>query len=51
MVLASIGIGITGAAPILPKNREIATENKPKTELVERREDRTGDAHLNESRR
>ena len=41
MVLASVGIGITGAAPILPKNRESITDNIVKTELVETKEDET----------
>jgi hypothetical protein len=48
MVLASIGIGLTGAAPVLPKNREIISETKPKTELIELREDKSGAAYLNE---
>jgi hypothetical protein len=39
MVLASVGIGLTGAAPIMPKNRDRLTDTKVKTELVEAKED------------
>ena len=39
MVLASVGIGLTGAAPVLPKNRDRLTDNIVKTELIEAKED------------
>jgi hypothetical protein len=34
-----VGIGLTGAAPIMPKNRDRLTDTKVKTELVEAKED------------
>lgn len=36
--LASVGMGLTGAAPVLPKNRERCIDNQVKTELVEAKE-------------
>ena len=49
MILASVGMGITGAAPALPKNRERSADNKMQTELVEKRAGKTGSEGLNGS--
>lgn len=39
MILASVGIGLTGAAPMSFGNRERFIDTKPKIELVERKKD------------
>lgn len=38
IVLASVGIGLTGAAPVLPKNRKRKPQMETKNELVEKEE-------------
>ena len=49
MLLASVGMGITGAAPVLPKNRERLADNKTQTELVEKRAGKTGSEGLTDN--
>ncbi|PSR55070.1 hypothetical protein AHMF7605_16955 [Adhaeribacter arboris] len=39
IVLASMGVGLGGAAPILPKNRARFIETAVKTELIEVKKD------------
>lgn len=39
MLLASVGIGLTGAAPMAFGNRQRFIDTKPKIELVERKKD------------
>ena len=51
MILALVGMGITGAAPVLPKNRERLGDNKMQTELVEKRASKTGSEDLNDNKR
>lgn len=51
MVLASVGIGLTGAAPIMPKNRHRLNDNLVKTELVEAKEDAIQTAQPDQEKR
>lgn len=41
MLLASVGIGLTGAAPMSFGNRERFIDTRPKIELMERKKDET----------